>query len=267
MESPPACVPDPWSHLRQHSPARIALGRAGGSLPTRALLDFSLAHSQARDAVHAPFDPGLLASQLASLGCPTRFLTTRAGDRREFLTRPDWGRQLSDESREALSHPQEPPAPSGPPDLVVIVSDGLSALAAHRQVVPLLAVLWPSLQEQGWRLAPICLIPRARVALQDQVGDLLQARLALTLLGERPGLLAPDSLGAYFVFGPRPGRTDADRNCVANIHPAGLPPDEAALILLRLLQRARSEQGSGVALKDETPFLPGTPHSRLSHDH
>jgi len=267
VEFPPASLPDPWSHLRRHSPARIALGRAGGSLPTQALLDFSLAHSQARDAVHAPFDPALLAGQLSSVGCPTRLLTTRAGDRRQFLTRPDWGRELSDVSRQELTPPSSPPAQSGPYDLVVIVSDGLSALAAHRQVVPLMTILWPALLEQGWRLAPVCLIPRARVALQDQVGELLQARIALTLLGERPGLLAPDSLGAYFVLGPRPGRTDADRNCVANIHPAGLSPEEAAVVLLRLLQRARTEGCSGVALKDDTPILPGTAHPRLSHDH
>jgi ethanolamine ammonia-lyase small subunit len=150
---------------------------------------------------------------------------------------------------------------------VVIVSDGLSALAAHRQVVPLLSALWPELLEAGWKLAPVLVIPRARVALQDEVGDLLGARLALTLLGERPGLLAPDSLGAYFVHDPRRGRTDADRNCVSNIHPAGLPPSEAALVLSRLLRRSRQEQSSGFLLKDDAPSIlaPAPPH--LDHDH
>lgn len=265
MDRPPAHHPDTWAHLRAISPARIALGRAGGSLPTRALLDFSLAHSQARDAVHSPFEPDQLAQELGSLGCPTRVLATRAADRKAFLTRPDWGRELSPTSRAALAELGFAGQKSC--DLVVIVSDGLSALAAQRQVIPLLAVLWPALQEQGWKLAPVLVIPRARVALQDEVGELLGARLALTLLGERPGLLAPDSLGAYFVYQPRRGRTDADRNCVSNIHPAGLPPAEAALVLWRLLRRSRSEQCSGVLLKDDTPAASITSQPRLDHDH
>lgn len=265
MDRPPAHSPDTWSHLRAISPARIALGRAGGSLPTPALLDFSLAHSQARDAVHAPFDPDGLARELGSLGCTTRVLASRAADRRTFLTRPDWGRELAPESRAALTCFGS--AERTPWDLVVIVSDGLSALAAHRQVVPLLTVLWPALQEAGWTLAPVLVIPRARVALQDEVGELLGARLALTLLGERPGLLAPDSLGAYFVHAPRRGRTDADRNCVSNIHPAGLLPAEAAEVLWRLLRRSREEQSSGVLLKDDAPSSPVTSQPRLDHDH
>lgn len=265
MDRPPAHLSDVWSHLRAISPARIALGRAGGSLPTRAWLDFSLAHSQARDAVHTPFEPDRLVQELGSLGCPTRVLATRAVDRRTFLTRPDWGRELSPESRKALAEHDS----AGPRewDLVVIVSDGLSALAAHRQVIPLLAVLWPSLQELGWKLAPVFVIPRARVALQDDVGELLGARLALSLLGERPGLLAPDSLGAYFVHRPRRGLTDADRNCVSNIHPAGLPPAEGAHVLLRLLRRSRAEECSGVLLKDDTPATSISSQPRLDHDH
>ncbi|MFN6106644.1 MAG: ethanolamine ammonia-lyase subunit EutC [Planctomycetaceae bacterium] len=265
MDGSPAHLPDTWSHLRAISPARIALGRAGGSLPTRAWLDFSLAHSQARDAVHSPFEPERLVQELGFLGCPARVLATRAADRRTFLTRPDWGRELSPESRTALAEPGF--GGHRACDLVVIVSDGLSALAALRQVVPLLAILWPSLQEQGWKLAPVFVIPRARVALQDEVGELLGARLALTLLGERPGLLAPDSLGAYFVHQPRRGLTDADRNCVSNIHPAGLPPAEAAHVLLRLLRRSLAEQRSGVLMKDDSPTAISTSPPRLDHDH
>jgi ethanolamine ammonia-lyase small subunit len=264
VDRPPAHSADPWFHLRAISPARIALGRAGGSLPTQALLDFSLAHSQARDAVHSVFEPDQLARELGSLGCPARVLGSRAVDRRAFLTRPDWGRELSPDSRAALAELGSLDRPAV--DLVVIVSDGLSALAAHRQVVPLLAVLWPALQEEGWKLAPVLVIPRARVALQDEVGELLEARLALTLLGERPGLLAPDSLGAYFVHHPRRGRTDADRNCVSNIHPAGLPPAEAAAVLLRLLRRSHVEQSSGVLLKDDAPSRSVTSQARLDHD-
>ena len=265
MDRLPAHSADTWSHLRAISPARIALGRAGGSLPTRALLDFSLAHSQARDAVHSAFDPARLVQELASLGCPTRVLASRAGDRRTFLTRPDWGRELSSESRAALM--ELGAADRSPRDLVVIVSDGLSALAAHHQVVPLLTVLWPALQEAGWKLAPVLVIPRSRVALQDEVGELLGAQLALTLLGERPGLLAPDSLGAYFIYHPRRGRTDADRNCVSNIHSTGLPPAEAAAVLCRLLRRSREERSSGVLLKDDAPSSNVTSQPRLDNDH
>jgi ethanolamine ammonia-lyase small subunit len=274
-------VPDPWSHLRPTTPARIALGRAGGSLPTAQWLDFAKDHALARDAVHASFDTAQLTAELRPLletaathsdsvaaSAPTTqdslpsdpatrvaaglradaqilHLATRATNRRDYLLRPDWGRQL-----DAASAQQLVGAPSGY-DLALIVSDGLSAFAAHRQIVPLLTHLLPLLRETGWKLAPLLIVPFARVAVQDDIGERLRARAALILLGERPGLLSPDSLGAYLVWGPRRGRTDADRNCVSNIRPEGLPHAIAARTLARLLNEARRGEFSGVLLKDE----------------
>ena len=270
-------VPDPWSHLRPTTPARIALGRAGGSLPTAQWLDFAKDHALARDAVHASFDTAQLTAELRPLletaATPSTpaatagdslpsdpatrvaaglradaqilHLATRATNRRDYLLRPDWGRQL-----DAASAQQLVSAPSGY-DLALIVSDGLSAFAAHRQVAPLLTHLLPLLRETGWKLAPLLIVPFARVAVQDDIGERLRARAALILLGERPGLLSPDSLGAYLVWGPRRGRTDADRNCVSNIRPEGLPHAIAARTLARLLNEARRGEFSGVLLKDE----------------
>jgi ethanolamine ammonia-lyase small subunit len=270
-------VPDPWSHLRPTTPARIALGRAGGSLPTAQWLDFAKDHALARDAVHACFDTAQLTAELRPLletaATPSTpaatagdslpsdpatrvaaglradaqilHLATRATNRRDYLLRPDWGRQL-----DAASAQQLVGVPSGY-DLALIVSDGLSAFAAHRQIVPLLTHLLPLLRETGWKLAPLLIVPFARVAVQDDIGERLRARAALILLGERPGLLSPDSLGAYLVWGPRRGRTDADRNCVSNIRPEGLPHAIAARTLARLLNEARRGEFSGVLLKDE----------------
>jgi len=268
-------IPDPWSHLRPLTPARIALGRAGGSLPTAQWLDFAKDHALARDAVQAVLDTPDLLSQLAPLLSPADHLAgstftgkppqspaawltlaTRATNRRDYLLRPDWGRQLAGASAEQL----DALAARAPEtfDLAVVVSDGLSAFAAQRQVAPLLAHLLPLLRETGWRLAPLIVIPLARVAVQDEVGERLRAKAALILLGERPGLLSPDSLGAYLVWGPRRGRTDADRNCVSNIRPEGLPHPLAARTLARLLNAARRLEFSGVHLKDEGDPTLGT---------
>ncbi len=249
-------IPDPWHELRNISPARIALGRAGGSLPTRELLDFALAHSRARDAVQMPFDVQRMAQEIRDLGCEVTLVTTLATTRKAYLTRPDWGRGLAPESVDPLQRIRtSKPGVSPAFDLVIVVSDGLSALAADRQVVPLLRSLLPRLVEQNWSLAPIVVAPFARVALQDAVGQILDCRLALSLLGERPGLNSPDSLGAYFVHEPLVGKTDADRNCVSNIRPEGLPIEPAAQTLYRLLTAARDRRVSGVALKDDTPAL------------
>jgi len=249
-------TPDPWHPLRTLTPARIALGRAGGSLPTRELLNFSLAHALARDAVHQPFDPARLESELAPLNHPTLHLRTQAPDRPTYLLRPDLGRRLDDPSRQALE--QREPRDY---DVALILSDGLSALAAHRQIPPTLGALLPRLTEAGLRLAPLAIVPLARVALQDEVGQLLRARVAVILLGERPGLGSPDSLGAYLVHDPRPGRTDADRNCVSNIRPEGLPPDAAADLLHYLITQSLTRRLSGIALKDDRT-LQGTPFRR-----
>lgn len=247
----PALPNDRWSPLRRFTAARIALGRSGGSLPTSEVLAFAHDHALARDAVHAPFDAEALANELRPLHSPVVVLTSAAPDRATYLQRPDLGRRLSPDSASQLSTLNAQP----PPDLVILVSDGLSALAAQRQATPLLTALLPKLRAAGWTLGPLCLVRHARVALQDEAGALLHARLTLMLLGERPGLGTPDSLGAYLTYEPHPGRTDADRNCVSNIRPGGLPPAAAAEKLFALLTAARHLRLTGTGLKEESPSL------------
>lgn len=251
MTNPADISPDPWADLKTYTAARIAIGRTGGSLPTRELLDFALAHAGARDAVHAPLDSNRLAEDLNPLGLETLQLATAAHTRQEYLQRPDLGRKLAEDSRKLL---QNWIADHQPPDIALIVSDGLSARACHEQVPPLLADLVPRLINAGWKLGPISLLPFARVAVQDEIGSLLQAKLALILLGERPGLGSPDSLGAYLIQNPRPGATDADRNCLSNIRPAGLPIPQAAETLDYLIRESLRRRISGVALKDDRQF-------------
>jgi len=240
-------TPDRWEALRVATSARIALGRAGGSLPTHAWLDFKAAHAAARDAVHSAFDVEQLAAEIGALDVPVVIVDSAAADRHTFLLRADLGRRLADHSR---YHLQELPT-TGDHDLAIVVSDGLSALAVHRQALPVLKALFPELKGDGWRIAPIVVARFGRVALQDEIGQLLGAQLALILIGERPGLVSPDSLGAYLVFAPRPGKTDADRNCVSNIRPEGLPPAAAAKTIHYLLTEARCRRLSGVQLKDQ----------------
>jgi ethanolamine ammonia-lyase small subunit len=238
--------PDPWNGLRLLTAARIALGRAGGSLPTREWLDFSLAHARARDAVWRPFDAADFSSRLSGVGFESIVARSAVRDRQEYLLRPDLGRRLASGEPDRLIA-QIPAEPT----LVIVVSDGLSALAAERQVAPLLTSLLPLLSGEGWTIAPVVVVPFARVALADEIGGLLRAELALVLLGERPGLGAPDSLGAYLVYRPGPQNTDAQRNCVSNIRSGGLPPETAAATLRYLLTESRRRKLSGVDLKDE----------------
>jgi ethanolamine ammonia-lyase small subunit len=246
---------DSWGDLRRFTAARIALGRAGGSLPTAPLLDFRLAHARARDAVLCPFDPRELAADCRELPVETCVVSSQASDRAVFLRRPDLGRHLSAESREALA------AMRMAPDLAIVLSDGLSTFAVMQQAVPLLAELLPLLLRDGWKLAPLVIVPFGRVAIQDEIGAALDAKLTLMVLGERPGMGSPDSLGAYFTYAPRPGRTDAERNCVSNIRPQGLPPAAAARKLHALLTASCRLGLSGVRLKDDAmlPAAPGTP--------
>lgn len=251
-------IPDPWRELRRGTPARIALGRAGGSLPTAELLDFQLAHARARDAVWQEFDAVGLAQELVSLGWEAILVTSAAVDRKSYLQQPAAGRRLSADSHARLA---ESCSTANPPDVAVVASDGLSALAAHRQVVPLLGALRPLAEQAGWRLSPVVVVRHGRVAIQDEIGGLLRARAAVILLGERPGLGSPDSLGAYLVYQPQPGRTDAERNCLSNIRPEGLPPSAAAEKLYRLLAAALRLQLSGVRLRDTGPELPLLPGS------
>jgi ethanolamine ammonia-lyase small subunit len=243
---------DPWHELRKLTAARIALGRAGSSLPTDELLDFGLAHAQARDAVHSRLEPERIAAALVgALGDaiePPIVVASAAPDASVYLRRPDFGRRLCDEDREILARRF---ASSPPCHLSIVVADGLSAAAANLHAAPLICSLLPKLLADQWLVAPIVLVRHGRVAIQDEIGQLLQAELSLILLGERPGLGSPDSLGAYFVHAPRIGRTDADRNCLSNIRPAGLPIETAAESLHYLLAESRRRQLSGVNLKDQ----------------
>jgi ethanolamine ammonia-lyase small subunit len=238
---------DPWSQLRRLTNARIALGRTGGSLPTRERLDFQLAHARARDAVLSPFDPEALAKRLRLLSEPVLVLHSGAADRAEYLRRPDLGRRLAPESAALVATHAAQAI-----DLAIIVSDGLSTHAAVTQCEPLLAAFLPLARASGWRLAPLLVARHARVALQDEIGALLRARVSLILLGERPGLGAADSLSAYFTHGPAPGRVDADRNCISNIRDGGLPVAEAAHRLHHLIASSLRLGLSGVKLKDDS---------------
>jgi ethanolamine ammonia-lyase small subunit len=238
--------PHPWQALRRFTPARIALGRAGNSLPTDALLDFGLAHAQARDAVHVPLDIAELEKDLSAAGYSAVTVHSLAADRTEYLRRPDLGRQLDEGGRERLRGC----VTSQQPQIALVIADGLSALATMRHAMPLLQALRPHLT--GWRIAPVAVASLARVALGDEIGELLGAEAVVMLIGERPGLSSHDSLGVYLTYAPRVGRTDAERNCISNIRSAGLSYDEAARLLMFLLLGARRLGRSGVSLKDDS---------------
>jgi ethanolamine ammonia-lyase small subunit len=245
---------DPWSRLRALTPARIALGRTGSSLPTAAHLDFQLAHARARDAVHEALVFTAMGDSLAQAGFRWVPVRSAAGDRIRYLQRPDLGRHLDTSSRELLQGTIEP---GESVDAAFVVADGLSAVAVQRHAVPLLALVSPRLSAERWRIAPVIVAEQARVALGDEIGALVQASVVVVLIGERPGLSSPDSLGAYLTWQPRPGRTDAERNCVSNIRPEGLGYVAAAAKLHYLMTEARRRKLSGVALKDEAGALQG----------
>jgi ethanolamine ammonia-lyase small subunit len=239
--------PDPWALLGRLTPARIALGRAGTSLPTGAHLAFQLAHARARDAVHHVANLEEVAVRLAAAGLHPVLVATTVPDRATYLRRPDLGRRLSAEGREALAGLARP----GGCDLALVIADGLSGFAVERHAAPLAEIVAARLTALGWSLAPIVIVRQARVAVGDEIGALLGARLLALLIGERPGLSSPDSLGAYLTFEPRPGRSDAERNCVSNIRPEGLPLQAAADKICWLLTEARRRRLTGVHLKEE----------------
>lgn len=251
----PGAAPDPWRALTRFTSARIGLGRAGGSLPTDALLGFQLAHAQARDAVQRELDVDALAQRLGAAGFESLRLHSAACDRRTFIARPDLGRILDDPSRQLL----ERRAVAGSTcDCALVVADGLSALAVERHAAALLAELRARLAAAGWTASPVCLVRQGRVAIGDEIGALLPARMSAVLIGERPGLSSPDSLGIYFTYDPIPGRTNAERNCISNIRPPeGLSYALAAHRLVHLMAEARRRKLSGVALKECAPALPG----------
>ncbi|MBA1242326.1 ethanolamine ammonia-lyase subunit EutC [Pseudomonas japonica] len=240
---------DPWQALRSLTPARIALGRAGTSLPTSAQLDFQFAHAQARDAVHVPLDVAALTADLAAEGLQVLTAHSAASDRLVYLQRPDLGRQLDACSAASLDTLA---ATSGQGfDLAVVIADGLSSLAVQRHAVPMVGRIVALAKEEGWRLAPLVVVEQGRVAVADEVAQRLGARMVVNLIGERPGLSSPDSLGVYFTFAPRVGLTDAARNCISNVRPQGLSYATAAHKLAYLMREACKRQLSGVSLKDE----------------
>jgi len=249
IDTPENNVDNPWLELRRLTPARIALGRTGTSIPTGAQLDFQFAHAQARDAVHLPFDQVGLSSQLAERGRDSLLLHSAAVDRHSYLQRPDLGRRLSDESAQALRDYAE--ANPGGVDLAVVVADGLSALAVHKHTLPFLTRMEEQTHAEGWSLSPVILVEQGRVAVADEVGQLLGAKMVVILIGERPGLSSPDSLGLYFTYNPKVGLTDAYRNCISNVRLEGLSYGMAAHRLLYLMREACRRQLSGVNLKDE----------------
>lgn len=229
------------------TPARVGLGRAGASLPTKALLDFTLDHARARDAVHAAFDARSLAVQLAALGIVASQVRSRAGNRGDYLRRPDLGRRLDEVSARQLANGE-----GSAGKLAIVIGDGLSPSAVHAHAAGLMRQLVPHFATSQVALGPVVIASGARVALGDEIGAILKADMVAMLIGERPGLSAPDSLGAYLTFAPVIGRTDADRNCVSNIHREGLNYDEAAYKIAWLIREGFRRQVTGVALKDES---------------
>lgn len=247
-ETSPA-LENPWRQLRQLTPARIALGRAGTSLPTRAQLDFQFAHAQARDAVHLPFEHAGLREALHTRGHVTLLLASAAGDRHTYLQRPDLGRRLSAASAGILD---DLACSEGKGyDLAIVIADGLSSLAVNRHSLPFLERLLEQVQAEQWTLAPIVLVEQGRVAVADEIGERLGAKMTVILIGERPGLSSPDSLGLYFTYAPKVGLTDARRNCISNVRLEGLSHAMATFRLMYLMREACRRQLSGVDLKDE----------------
>jgi len=240
---------DPWRNLRRFTQARIAQGHAGCGLPTAASLDFALAHALARDAIHQPWDIERFAEEVKQSGLEALCLSTPVADRVQYLQRPDLGRELDEASRQTLLARQQHAV-----DVALVISNGLSSIAAERHGLALLKAIVAIYRDIPLRCGPVCLVPNARVAFADQIGALLNARLSVIVVGERPGLSAADSLGIYLTYAPQVGRTDAERNCISNIRPPeGLSYQAAAAKLAYLSYEALQRGLSGVGLKDDMP--------------
>ncbi|MDB6061159.1 MAG: ethanolamine ammonia-lyase light chain family protein [Verrucomicrobiaceae bacterium] len=249
----PSIIPDNWQELRQFTAARIALGRVGVSLPTNAMLEFQLAHARARDAVHLVFDAEKISAQLHAVELKTLTVQSAALDRHSYLQRPDLGRKLSSESRDLLERKREKHKENSEQvDIAFVIADGLSALAIHHNAVEFIVPLIAQLQKTNWSIAPIVLARQGRVAIGDEIGSLLNAKIVVVLIGERPGLSSPDSMGIYMTWAPQSGLTDAARNCISNVREGGLSFTEASFRLNYLLSESRLRKLSGVELKDET---------------
>lgn len=242
---------DLWQRLRGLTAARIGIGRAGSSVPTESLLEFQLAHARARDAVHHAMNAEALAEVLRAEGWTVETLHSAAADRDTYIRRPDLGRILDDAARGSLDVLGRT---TGRCDVVFAIADGLSALAVERHAATLLREVRPQLKH--WRLGPVCVVQQGRVAVGDEIGALLGARLVVVLIGERPGLSSPDSLGVYLTWDPVPGRSNAERNCISNVRPEGLPYAAAATKLAQLMNAARHVGFTGVNLKDDDALPP-----------
>lgn len=246
-------IDNPWRFLRKFTTARIGLGRAGISQPTKHHLDFQLAHARARDAVHSKLDIEKLQHDLKVDNYETIHLRSAADSRTLYLQRPDLGRRLDDHSKQHLTAIER-----GVPhkyDVAFIIADGLSAFAVQEHAVNFLNIIAGKMKNEGWKIAPIAIVEQGRVAISDEIGFLLGADQAVILIGERPGLSSPDSLGIYLTFAPKVGRNDADRNCISNIRSAGQSYEGAAHKLFYLLSEARRRKLSGVNLKDEAEMI------------
>lgn len=253
---------DCWAALKQFTDARIALGRTGCSLLTDEYLRFSLAHARARDTIHTPFDSETVAKRLHQMGLETLEVESQAANRATFLTRPDLGRRLSARSRQMLTDMNYEGS-----DVLLVIGDGLSSKAVHKQAVPLIQQFLPYMEELGMSVGPVVLAHQSRVALGDDIAELMHCRLVAILIGERPGLSSPDSLGVYMTYHPFWGRLESERNCISNIRPEGLTYDRAAFKLAWLIEKAYAIDKSGTALKDmsddPTCYLSLRPHNNL----
>ncbi|WP_149541035.1 ethanolamine ammonia-lyase subunit EutC [Siccirubricoccus phaeus] len=247
----PAAAPARWAELRRFTAARVALGRVGDGMPTAAHLAFQEAHARARDAVHSALDAAGVAAVAASLGLPVLEVASQAADRRAFLLRPDLGRRLREADRAKL--------PAVPGAFLFVVADGLCASGVAAQAPGFLAEAVTLLRGAGMQVAPIVVAAQGRVALGDEIGGAMGAAMVAMLIGERPGLTATESMGLYLTLGPRPGRTDAERNCISNIREGGMSARAAAEKLLWLAGAALLLGATGVALKDEQPSAPLLP--------
>lgn len=244
----PLVQDNPWERLRSHTSARIALGRVGASMPSAEILRFGLAHARARDAVHHPMDSGDLGSRLREAGFATSLVRSQSPDRHTYLLRPDLGRKLDESCRQELA------AQPASPELVIVIADGLSSFAVERHALALLEN-FRELYQTDWAHTPVVMVEQGRVAVGDDIGEALRAKMVIVLIGERPGLTSPDSLGIYFTYGPRTGLMDSQRNCISNVRPEGLPCPQAAAKLNYMVRQSMHLQLTGVGLKDESDAL------------
>jgi ethanolamine ammonia-lyase small subunit len=240
---------NPLNPLKGFTAARIGIGRTGTSIPTKQSLAFKLAHAHARDAVYSVLDIDALSNNIKQFNLPVIVLHSKAGSRAEYLQRPDLGRKLKKSSAKQLKEY------AGNYDVSIIIADGLSASAINDNVIGLLNHLIPLVAAANLKLAPICFVEQARVAVSDKVAHLLNAKLSIILIGERPGLSSADSIGAYLTYGPKPGLTDESRNCISNIRPQGLMFKPAAGKIFYLVQEALRMKLSGIRLKDNQGLI------------